>query len=184
MYIKHISVIFSVQLSGIKCVCKTINCHCCLFFQDNFNTPQENCAQFLLILSLPSGPWTGPICSLCLVVCAGHFVDMGFLGVCCFLSLFTKHHVFKVIDVIECYHEPHSSTCWELFSLYEHHSVRVWSGLILWTLLWAFVSNFYKTISFYVYRCFGCVYVYVPHMCMMSLEVSRGHQIPWNWTDR
>ena len=37
---------------------------------------------------------------------------------------------------------------------------------------------------FYVYECFPCVYVCVPCTCLVSMEVGRKCQMPWDWSYR
>lgn len=163
-----------------------------VFFQDDFNTPQENCAQSFPILSLPSGLWTS-ITYLFSVSSCLHWtsVDIGFLVyvVSCLYSQSTMpSRSLMLQNVIMGLTPAHVKT----YLTYMHHSASVWVGLILWTLWWAFVLllllyfiyNFYKTISFYTYDRFACMEVYAPHMSMMPLEVRRGHPIPRNWTER
>lgn len=36
----------------------------------------------------------------------------------------------------------------------------------------------------YVYNCFACVHVCVPHGCLVLMESRRGHPIPWHWSYR
>lgn len=36
----------------------------------------------------------------------------------------------------------------------------------------------------YVYECFACTHVCISHACLVSVELRREHQIPWNCTYR
>lgn len=36
-------------------------------------------------------------------------------------------------------------------------------------------------IFFYVYECYSCMYVCVPHASLVPSEIRRGHRIPWKW---
>lgn len=36
-------------------------------------------------------------------------------------------------------------------------------------------------ISVYIYECFACSYVFASYVCLVPVEVRRGHQIPWTW---
>jgi hypothetical protein len=35
-----------------------------------------------------------------------------------------------------------------------------------------------------VHGCFACIYILLPHVCLVSRETNRGHQIPWDWSYR
>lgn len=42
------------------------------------------------------------------------------------------------------------------------------------------VSSFFLKfiLLFYMGRCFTCIYVYVPHTCLVLKEAAGGHQMP------
>lgn len=46
------------------------------------------------------------------------------------------------------------------------------------------VSRGEKDLSvwFYVYESFACMYVCIPHACLMLSEVRKGSQFPWKWS--
>lgn len=35
-----------------------------------------------------------------------------------------------------------------------------------------------------MYKCFVCMYIYAPSMCVVHKEARRGHGIPWDWSCR
>lgn len=45
-----------------------------------------------------------------------------------------------------------------------------------------FFLDFYNL--FYLYQCFVCMYVHVPHTCLVLTQVRRRHWLPWNWSNR
>lgn len=52
---------------------------------------------------------------------------------------------------------------------------------------WLLLSGFFLDLFillFYVHEYFVCVYVCVPHGCLMLVEIRRGHQIAWDWSYR
>lgn len=47
------------------------------------------------------------------------------------------------------------------------------------------VYFFFKDLFlFYVYGCFACTHVCGTHVYLVPMKTRRGHQIPWNWSDR
>lgn len=44
--------------------------------------------------------------------------------------------------------------------------------------------SFWFIISSHVWKCFTCTCVCITHMCLVLKEITRGHQIPWNWSYR
>lgn len=44
--------------------------------------------------------------------------------------------------------------------------------------------EFSKILIFYVYNYFACMYVCVPVLCLVPIEVKRGQCVPWNCTYR
>lgn len=42
--------------------------------------------------------------------------------------------------------------------------------------------NFLNFLLFYMYRCLGYMYNYVPLICLEPVEARRGHHMPCNWS--
>lgn len=32
----------------------------------------------------------------------------------------------------------------------------------------------------YTFKCFACIYVCTPQVCLVPIEIRRGHRIPWD----
>lgn len=64
-----------------------------------------------------------------------------------------------------------------------HRNNILWAQPVLIFPLYVFFFLGLPT-YFYIYKCFACMSVCVLHVFLVSMEVRRGYQIPWNWNYR
>jgi hypothetical protein len=46
------------------------------------------------------------------------------------------------------------------------------------------IKHFFKVFKMYVYEWFFYMYVYTPHVCVVTAKARIGCQIPWSWRYR
>jgi hypothetical protein len=71
-------------------------------------------------------------------------------------------------------------------TFYPYFPFTLISDFSLYELYQSFKKNLYMYIWFIYFmgECFICMYVLVPHVCLVPIEVKRGAQILWSWSCR